>query len=237
MNGPPAASTRDIGSDLTVLVVTFLIVLSLTSFIALASAIGGHETHEFDEWVIVALRNAENLADPLGPEWLEETIRDVSALGGTITLLLVTVLVGGYLALRRAFHALGLLAVSVIGGMIISSFLKDLFDRPRPELVPHLSYVVSPAFPSGHALMSAVTYLTLGALLARFVHDLRLKLYFLSIALLLTFLIGASRVYLGVHYPSDVLAGWLAGLAWALSCWLIAKALQERDKVEQSTEE
>ncbi|MER3424179.1 MAG: hypothetical protein C4293_14115, partial [Nitrospiraceae bacterium] len=119
-----------------------------------------------------------------------------------IALLLVTLLVGGYLVLRRAFHASGLLVVSVSGGIVISSFLKDLFDRPRPELVSHLSYIASPGFPSGHALMSAVTYLTLGALLARLVRDLRLKLYFLSLAQLLTFLAGASRIYLGVHYPS-----------------------------------
>ena len=68
-------------------------------------------------------------------------------------------------------------------------------------------------------------------------HDLRLKLYFLVIALPLTFLVGVSHIYLGVHYPSDVLAGWLAGLAWAMGCWLVAKALQECGKVEQPIEE
>src|SRR5205085_9940078 len=106
------------------------------------------------------------------------------------------------------------------------------FDRPRPSVVPHLSHVMTSSFPSGHSLLSAVVYLTLGSLLARLVGPPRLKLYFLGVAVLLSFLVGLSRVYLGVHYPTDVLAGWAAGLTWAVLCWLLARYLQHRGAVE-----
>jgi undecaprenyl-diphosphatase len=82
--------------------------------------------------------------------------------------------------------------------------------------------------------MSAVVYLTLGALLARLADQRRVKLYFLAVAALLTLLVGLSRVYLGVHYPTDVLAGWSAGLVWATLCWLAARSLQRRGAVERS---
>jgi undecaprenyl-diphosphatase len=119
-----------------------------------------------------------------------------------------------------------------LGGLILSHLLKNLFDRSRPEVVPYLSHPMTSSFPSGHSMLSAVVYLTLGSLLARLVRKRRLKLYFLTVALLLTFLVGASRVYVGVHWPTDVLAGWCGGLVWALLCSLAARRLQQRRAVE-----
>jgi undecaprenyl-diphosphatase len=81
-------------------------------------------------------------------------------------------------------------------------------------------------------MASAVIYLTLGALLARFAVRRRVRVYVVGVSLLLTLLIGITRVFLGVHYPSDVLAGWSAGLGWALLCWLVARYLQYRGAVE-----
>jgi undecaprenyl-diphosphatase len=115
----------------------------------------------------------------------------------------------------------------------LSSALKALFRRPRPEVVPHLMRVYSSSFPSGHSIISAVVYLTLGALLARTFRQRRFKFYFLAVAVVLTGLVGVSRVYMGVHYPTDVLAGWTAGLVWATLCWLVDRHLQRRGKIEQ----
>jgi undecaprenyl-diphosphatase len=172
---------------------------------------------------------------PIGPEWLHEAGRDLTALGGVAVLTLITVAVAGFLWLRRMFGAMLLVLAATLGGLAASSALKSTFERTRPNLVPHLSMVYTSSFPSGHSMLSATVYLTLGALLGRFVQPLRLKAYFLLVALILTFLVGVSRVYVGVHYPTDVLAGWSAGLAWALVCWLGARALQKRGTVEPET--
>ncbi len=168
----------------------------------------------------------------MGPAWLEEVARDLTAIGGIAALCLVTVAVGGYLLICRKYGALALLLAATLGGLLLSALLKERFDRPRPAVVPHKSLVMTSSFPSGHSLNSAVVYLTLGSLLAGLSRQRRLKVYFFSVALLLSFLVGVSRVYMGVHYPTDVLAGWCAGLAWALSCGLVARRLTRRGLVE-----
>ncbi|MCO6389254.1 phosphatase PAP2 family protein, partial [Aliihoeflea sp. 40Bstr573] len=121
---------------------------------------------------------------------------------------------------------------SVGGGLLISSVAKEFFDRPRPDLVPHGSFVHTASFPSGHSMMAAVVYLTLGVLVARTLPQRRLKIFVLSLAAMTTILVGISRVYLGVHWPTDVLAGWLAGAGWATVCMLVARVLARRGEVE-----
>ena len=125
-----------------------------------------------------------------------------------------------------------LVVVAVVGGMLLSTGLKLGFERPRPDLVPHGARVYTASFPSGHAMLSAVTYLTLGALLARVQERRRVKAFFIGLAVVLTLLVGVSRVYLGVHWPSDVLAGWCVGAAWAVlvlvRCPAVAGARQGR---------
>ncbi len=116
-----------------------------------------------------------------------------------------------------------LLVAAVASGVILSSLLKEAFDRPRPPDGSLVQSTLSASFPSGHSLSAAVVYLTLGAILARFVPLHRQRVYLIAVALFLTLLVGASRVYLGVHYPTDVLAGWTAGAAWALTWWLVSR--------------
>lgn len=214
--------------EFTVLAALLIVIAGSWGFIELADDVTEGDTTRFDEWAVRALREPSDPADPLGPRWLEEVGRDLTALGGNAVLTLLTLAVAGFLWLRRMYQALALLAVAVLGGLLLSTGLKDFFDRPRPSLVPHLSVTYTSSFPSGHSMLSATTFMTLGALLGRFVKEAQLKAYFLIVALLLTGLVGLSRVYLGVHYPTDVLAGWAAGTVWALLCWLVALYLQRR---------
>jgi undecaprenyl-diphosphatase len=158
----------------------------------------------------------------------------LTALGSSTVLNVVIISVAGFLALRGRREMVALVLLSTYGGVLLSLFLKDFFERPRPGIVPHLVDVHSPSFPSGHSMLSAVVYLTLGALLARATAERSLKIYCLTIPLLLTFVIGFTRVYAGVHYPSDVLGGWAVGLLWALFCAEVARRLQRRGVVRRA---
>ncbi len=220
--------------ELVVLLGGLVVVAGTWGFIALADVVSEGRTQGFDERLLRSLRRPDNPAQPVGPGWMGEVARDLTALGGVAVLLSVTVAVAGFLYLDRKFAAMGFLLAAVGGGLVLSSLLKACFARPRPDVVPYLSQIYTTSFPSGHSMMSAVVYLTLGAVLARMVRRPRLKFYFLAIALLLTGLVGCSRVYMGVHYPTDVLAGWTAGLVWATLCWLLARCLQRRGKIEKS---
>jgi undecaprenyl-diphosphatase len=218
-----------------VLVVLGLIAGALWLFIELADAVVEGHTRTIDTALLLAMRTPGNPADPWGPLWLQEVARDFTALGGVAVLSLLTLAVIGYLAMAGKRHAALAVFIAVVGGQILSSLLKLGFHRPRPDLVPHLTHVYTASFPSGHSLMAAVTYLTLGALLASVQASIRIKVFFLTLAAILTVLIGVSRVYLGVHWPSDVVAGWAVGAAWALLCWLVTRWLQRRGAVEGET--
>jgi undecaprenyl-diphosphatase len=214
------------------LVVMVLLASALWAFAEVADAMMEGEIHEFDRRLLLAFRNPNDLADPLGPAWLEEIMRDFTALGGTAVLTCLTLGVAGYLLLARKRRVALMVVLSVGGGLALSHFLKWGFDRPRPDLVAHFSQVYTQSFPSGHSMLSAVVYLTLGALLARMRTEIRLKIYLLSLALFATVLVGVSRVYLGVHWPSDVMAGWSIGASWALVWWLVMLWTQARGHVD-----
>jgi undecaprenyl-diphosphatase len=183
------------------------------------------DTAAFDRTVVTAMRSDGNLADPIGPDWLEEFARDVTALGSYAFLGFLSCGVIGYFLLTGRRARAVLVAAAVMGGMMISNLLKVLFDRERPDL-PTSVKVFTASFPSGHATLSAISFLTLGALLAQTSPEPRVKAYFAILAIILTVAVGTSRVYLGVHYASDVLAGWCVGSAWALLCWTVARWLR-----------
>jgi undecaprenyl-diphosphatase len=221
-------------ADAVLLVCLLVLVFCIWAFVTMADAVTDQHTQRYDEQILRGLRDPDLPSRGIGPPWLPEAMRDLTALGSAPVLVLFVLSVAGSLAVRRQYHALVLLIVATAGGELLNAMLKGVFARPRPSVVPHLTEVRSLSFPSGHAMDSAVIYLTLAALLARLVAPLALKVYFLALAFFLTFLVGFSRVYLGVHYPSDVLAGWTAGLAWALLCWTVASFLQRRGSVEQA---
>jgi undecaprenyl-diphosphatase len=221
--------------ELLPLVLLLLVGAGLWSFIELADEVSEGETAALDRAILLSLRNPQDPSDPLGPRWVEELGRDVTALGGVGVLLFITAATAGFLALDEKRHAAVFVLVAVAGGLLVSSLLKRAYERPRPELVPHDSYVYTSSFPSGHSTMATATYLTLGALLARVSARRLLKIYFLSLAIFLSLAVGVSRVYLGVHWPTDVFAGWALGASWALLCWTVALLLQRKGQVESET--
>lgn len=223
------------GHEMTVLLALAGVAAGVWGFALLADEVLEGGTQAFDQKVMLAFRHTADRT-LLGPPSVQEAARDITSLGGVAVLTLVTAIAAGFLALDGKKHMALFVCGSVLSGLAASSMLKDLFHRPRPDIVPYSAYFSGPSFPSGHSMMSAVTYLTLGALLARSQERKRLKAYFLLVAMLLTLAVGITRVYLGVHWPTDVFAGWTAGAVWALLCWLIAGALQKRRALERESE-
>lgn len=213
----------------------FLFALGVVGFWALAELadeVVEGSTRDLDRDLLLLLRTAGDHDNPIGPLWVEEVFRDLTAIGGVAVLSLTTLAVVGFFLLQRKFASTVYLLSSVAGGLLISSGAKGYFDRPRPDLVPYDAFVHTASFPSGHSMMAAVAYLTLGVLVARTLPQARLKVYVLTLAVIATLLVGISRVYLGVHWPTDVLAGWLAGVVWASVCMLGARYLARRGGVE-----
>ena len=196
---------------------------ALWAFIGISEEVGEGETGKIDTALLLALHPGGTTSDLTQPRWLWELARDITGLGSAWVLGLIVTATCAYFLMtgrqRAAFFVLT--ATSVSWGTNL--LLKQHFNRPRPTLIAHDLYVTSSSFPSGHAMISATVYLTLGALLSEMTAGRGQKLYILCVATLLSTLVGVSRVYLGVHWPSDVLAGWAAGSAWALGAWSIAQ--------------
>ncbi len=203
-------------------------VFLVLAFAWVSDLVLGGATQNFDDRVLRALRRADDASVPIGPSWLRIAALDVTALGsGTVLGLFVTA-IAGFLLLQGLRRTAAFIVVASVGGWVLNALLKEFFRRPRPDAVPHLSQVMSLSFPSGHAMTSAAVYLTLGALLMRVADRRATKIYCMTCAMVMAGLIGITRVYLGVHYPTDVLAGWLVGLSWALVCWMVERALEHK---------
>jgi undecaprenyl-diphosphatase len=231
---PPRRLSLPYGLELGSVLALGLAAGGLFAFAKLAGEVREGDTRSFDQAILLALRQPGDRAEPIGPLWLKQVMTDLTALGGFTVLGLLTIVVFFYLVMVGKRGAATLLAVAIGGGTLLSSLLKSIFERPRPDLVAHMVEVQTLSFPSGHAMLSAVTYLTLGVLLARLSPRRRVKAYVVGVAVALTLLVGCSRVYLGVHWPTDVLAGWCVGAAWALLCWQVAVILQRRGDVERA---
>lgn len=195
----------------------------LLAFVALAGEVKGGDTLAVDTRILRAFRSAADPSKPIGPAWIEPALLDLTALGGPTVLGLLVIAVAGFLALQRRYGTALFIFITSSTGAIVGAALKSAFMRARPTVVPQLRPVAETSFPSGHAMQSAIVFLTLGALLMRVARGRLTKLYCLGMAMLLTFLVGMSRVYLGVHYPTDVLGGWIVGMVWASICWLAAQ--------------
>jgi undecaprenyl-diphosphatase len=224
---PRLRTPRD-RQELLILAGGVLFLALIWTFSTLADEVLEGDTHQFDQWVLSSLRRADDPGVPIGPWWLRAAAADITSLGSPSVLGLTVLAVTGYLLLHGLYRNGLFIFTASVGGWLLQWILKAVFARARPDIVPHLQQVMSSSFPSGHALTSAAVYLTLGALLMRIAEGRLAKYYCIAIAMVVTALVGSSRVFLGVHYPSDVVAGWLIGMSWALLCWLVERLVERR---------
>jgi undecaprenyl-diphosphatase len=211
----------------------FILVAAVVVFAGIADQVADGDHHEFEERIMASLRTGEPVR-AAGPAWLTHVARDMTALGSITVLTTLTLLVIGFLALTRRFGAAIFLACAAGGGQALNASLKAFYGRERPDPAYRWLEIDSPSFPSGHATASAVIYLVLAVLLARLVEKSSERMYIIGSALLLSFMVGLTRIYLGVHYPTDVIAGWAVGIAWAQLCWFVAHAIGRR-RLKQTT--
>lgn len=222
--------------EISLLLAGLFVVVGIWAFAALAGEVLEGDTLKYDEHILLALRQPGNTAEPIGPHWTLQVARDLTAMGGVTVLGVVTGVVGGYLLLQRRYGLFAFTMGSVVSGSLLALVLKEAFHRTRPQIVPHLTDISTASFPSGHSMISSVAYLTLAAILARTTHDWKTKIFFLVVAVILIGLIGCSRVYLGVHFPTDVFAGWCAGVTWAILCCLVGHFLAQRHLVDAASD-
>ncbi|MBB1177717.1 phosphatase PAP2 family protein [Brevundimonas aurantiaca] len=211
---------------LTVAAISVFLAVSagLWFFLTLAGEMREGETRALDEKLLLLLRTPGNPDNPLGPRWVEEAMRDVTALGGFTVLTLVAVIGVIALARTRRWRAAVVLAGVALGAELTSDLLKLAYARPRPDLTAQGSYVYTHSFPSGHSTVSTAIYFTLAALLASAVARHGSRALILVTTAFLVLAIGVSRVYLGVHWPTDVVAGWAVGSIWAVAGWRLLRS-------------
>jgi undecaprenyl-diphosphatase len=224
-----APTLRDIRDPLLVRTLV-LIALGIVAFLLLAALVTRGTTQDLDVRILREVRKFATREDHPGRLWGEESIIAITSLGATINLVCACLLTLGFLLLTRKWHTSLVLVLVLSGAGALNQSLKPYYDRARPDAVTHAQYVETKSFPSGHALLSTAVYGTLGAIGISLLQDRRLKIYLLGSTILLILLIGLSRIYLGVHYPSDVLAGWITGTVWSLACWLLARHFARADR-------
>ncbi len=215
-------------TELTLLLSALCAALLLAGFFFLAAEVVEGDTQAFDVRILEELRHPDRPELPIGPRWVTSAALDITALGSSTVLGLVTLSISGFLLLQGRKRTAAFVFLATASGWALNDGLKLLFQRARPEVVPHLRETMSASFPSGHAMTAAVVYLTLGALTMRLAEGRVTKFYCMAVAMIVTLLVGATRVFLGVHYPTDVIAGWLLGLVWALVCWTTERRLERR---------
>lgn len=218
-----------------IIVTCLVFIAGLWLFIEVTEEVSDDDAHTFDNYVLTSLRNPDDLTQPIGPEWGAEVARDITSLGSKTLLVLIVLTVAGFLFLKRHPKQGWLIIIVSFMGLLLTLGLKMAFMRERPDAVPHLSSAVTRSYPSGHTMMSAVIYLSLAAMLSYIQESRLVKMYSIGIALFITFVVGLSRVYLGVHYPTDVMAGWAVGLAWAAFCWILFRYINHKYIKDEQT--
>ena len=223
-----AAGLRAARKELVLVAAVLVAAAGLLGFLAMADLVTDNHTRLFDQGLMLMLRQPGDVSRPIGPPWLRLAATDLTAFGSIVDLAVIVLAVTGLFAAQRRWREAALLLAACGSGLLLVDVLKVVFGRERPPIAWHAVEVANASFPSGHALLSAIVYLTLATLVAHFADRRRVGVYALAAGLFLTLIVGASRVYLGVHWPTDVIAGWALGAAWAMLWWLIAWFLEQR---------
>jgi undecaprenyl-diphosphatase len=205
------------------LLVGFVVALMAFAFLKLGSEVMEGDVQALDQRLLLSAQ-ALRLAHP----WLAPVMRDLSGLGSVVVLTLLTVATVAHLALFSSKKRGAVVAVSIASGSLLVSVFKAGFGRPRPDMAFAELSVPGLSFPSGHASMSAIVFLTMGALIAATRLRTAERVYILVVAGLMTLLVGLSRVALGVHWATDVLGGWSFGAAWAVAWLMMARKITSR---------
>lgn len=222
-------------TEISALAALMIAAFGALTFADLAEDMREPDAQQFDQHVLQLMRPyAEDPSRPWGPWWLKEAASDITSLGGISVLGLFALIVVVFLVIQRKYLSALLLPLALGGGVLLSEGLKSVFERERPPAAYQAVETLNASFPSGHALLSAVFYLSLGVMLTRAFPQRRFKIYVLGVAILITLLIGATRIYLGAHWASDVFAGWSVGAAWAMVLWLVAYALERRQRARHA---
>ncbi len=207
-----------------ILLITGLVLFTVTAVMA-----ANHQTQAADNSILLFFRKPDNLLVPIGPKWLLPLFEGITVLGNASLLITVSIIAVTYFILKKIGRLAGIFLTIAAGAVISELTLKEFFARPRPAIVPHLVNAEFYSFPSGHSMMSVVVYSTLALLLIYSGVNEKLKIYFISAAFILPFAIGLSRVYLGVHYPTDIIAGWALGIVWLSLCRIITSIRSPRE--------
>ncbi|MGV8930056.1 MAG: phosphatase PAP2 family protein [Brevundimonas sp.] len=221
-------------TEIAALSALFVVTTGIAIFADLAEDMSEGDGQAFDQAILSAMRPHADLSDAWGPWWLEEAAADLTSLGGIAVLTLFATIVILFLFLQRKHLSALLLMIGLGGGVVLSEGLKSVFERDRPPQIFQAVDTINASFPSGHALLSAVFYLSIAVMLTRAFPEKRFKAYVLGVGVVLTLIVGMTRIYLGAHWTTDVFAGWSVGTAWAMTLWLVAYAIQRRQLVHHA---
>jgi membrane-associated phospholipid phosphatase len=203
-----------------------LLGLSAVTFSKLAEDVAGRESIVTFDSTVADWLHAHAV------QTVTEALGGVTELGGTHVIVGVALVTASVLLLGRAFAQAAFVGAAVAGGEGLNFLLKAAFERPRPSFAEPLATAGGFSFPSGHAMMSLIVYGALAGLIAARLRPGRARVFVFASATVLVLLIGFSRVYLGVHYASDVLAAYSAGLAWLTMCGLVLVCARLRPRQE-----
>ena len=222
-------------TEIAAVAALLVVALGTLTFIEVADDMREADGQAFDQAVLHAVRPfADDPGRPWGPWWLKEAAADITALGGISVLGLFALIVIVFLVAQRKWLSAVLLPLGLAGGVALSEGLKAVFERERPPVAVQAVETINASFPSGHALLSTVFYLTVAVMLTRPFPQKRLKALVLGVGVLLALLVGVTRIYLGAHWASDVFAGWSVGAAWAMVLWLIAYGVERRQRLHDA---